>query len=55
MDIDRYDRVVGMVNVGDVNVNEALAIGFDNEPYWKAEAQAKTEKLNIWSLGEDYV
>lgn len=31
------------------------AKGFDTAPYWEAEALAKAEKLNIWSLGDDYV
>ena len=31
------------------------AKGFDSDPYWRAEAQAKSDQLNIWSLGDDYV
>jgi len=31
------------------------AKGFDSDPYWQAEAQAKSENLNILSLGEDYI
>ena len=65
---DRYGRVLGAVWLGHTNVNLEMvkngyaevyrgrpAKGFDNEPYWKAEAQAKSEKLNIWSLGDDYI
>ena len=65
---DRYGRVLGVVYVGQTNVNLELvrngyaevyrgkpAPGFDSDPYWQAEAQAKAEKLNIWSLGDDYV
>ena len=65
---DCYGRVLGVVYLGQTNVNLELgrngyaevyrgkpAQGFDSNPYWQAEAQAKAEKLNIWSLGEDYV
>ena len=65
---DRYGRVLGVVYIGQTNVNLELgrngyaevyrgkpAPGFDSDPYWQAEAQSKAEKLNIWSLGEDYV
>ena len=65
---DRYDRILGVVYLGQINVNLELvrngyaevyrgrpAKGFNTDPYWKEEAQAKSEKLNIWSLGEDYV
>ena len=65
---DRYDRILGVVYLGQINVNLELvrngyaevyrgrpAKGFNTDPYWKSEAKAKAEKLNIWSLGEDYV
>jgi len=65
---DRYGRVLGVVYINQANVNLELvksgyaevyrgkpAKGFDSDPYWQAEAQAKSEKLNIWSLDEDYV
>ena len=65
---DRYGRVLGVVYVGQTNVNLELvrngyaevyrgkpAKGFDSDPYWRAEAQTKSENLNIWSLGDDYV
>ena len=64
---DRYDRVLAVAYIGQTNVNLEMvnhgyaevyrgkpAPGFDNDPYWQAEAQAKSKKLNIWSLGEDY-
>ena len=31
------------------------AAGFEPAPYRRAEAQAKSGKLNIWSLGDDYI
>ena len=65
---DRCNRILGVVYIGQTNVNLELvrngyaevyrgrpSNGFDNEPYWQAEAQAKSEGLNIWSLGEDYL
>ena len=65
---DRYGRVLGVVYIGQTNVNQEMvnngyaevyrgrpAPGFDCDSYWQAEAQAKSEKLNIWSLGDDYV
>ena len=65
---DRYERVLGVVWLGQINVNLEMvkngyaevyrgrpAKGFDNDPYWESEAQAKDRKLNIWSLGDDYV
>jgi micrococcal nuclease len=66
--IDRYGCVLGVVWLGNTYVNLGMvrngyaevyrgrpAPGFDNDPYWQAEAQAKAEKLNIWSLGDAYV
>ncbi|WP_419662718.1 thermonuclease family protein [Desulfosarcina variabilis] len=65
---DRYGRILGVVWLGQMNVNLEMvrngytevyrgrpAKGFDNDSYLQAEAQAKAGKLNIWSLGEDYV
>jgi micrococcal nuclease len=61
MDIDRYDRVVGMVYVGDVNVNEELVkngLAWVYQRYckisicssWLAlEAQAMAAKIGLWS------
>jgi micrococcal nuclease len=61
MDIDRYDRVVGMVYVGDVNVNEALVkngLAWVYQRYCKVsicsswlalEAQARAAKTGLWS------
>jgi micrococcal nuclease len=65
---DRYGRVLGVVYVGSTNANLELvrngyaevyrcrpAPGFNSDPYWQAEATAKSEKLNICTLGDDYV
>ena len=65
---DRYGRVLGVVYSGQTNVNLELvrngysevyrgrpAKGFDTDPYRQAEEQAKSENLNIWSLGDDYM
>ena len=66
--LDQDSRMLGVVYVGDKNVNlemlkEGLAevfrgkipAGLDLDPYWKAEAEAKEEMLNIWSLGDKYL
>ena len=65
---DRYGRILGVVYLRKNNVNLEMvrngyaevyrgrpAPGFDSDPYLRAEEQAKFEKLNIWSLGDDYV
>lgn len=31
------------------------AKGLDLDPNWKAEAEAREAKLNIWSLGDKYI
>ena len=66
--MDRYGRVLSVVYSGQTNVNLELvrngyaevyrgkpAKGFDSDPYWRTEAQAKSERLNILSLGDDYM
>jgi micrococcal nuclease len=65
---DRYGRTLGVVFVDGMNVNLEMvkaglaevyrgraAKGFENEPYLKAEAEARGAKLNIWSLVEKYI
>jgi micrococcal nuclease len=32
-----------------------LAKGFDNEPYLKAEAEAREAGLNMWSFGDKHI
>ena len=63
-----YGRTLGVVYVDGMNVNlemvkEGLAEvyrgrpakGFDNEPYLKAEAEAREARLNMWSVGDKYI
>ena len=65
---DLYGRILGVVYSGKTNVNLELvrngyaevyrgrpARNFDNDPYLEAETKARSEGLNIWSLGDDYV
>jgi len=65
---DRYGRTLGVVFINGLNVNLEMvkaglaevyrgrpAKGFNNEPYIKAEAEARKAKLNIWSLGDQYI
>jgi endonuclease YncB( thermonuclease family) len=65
---DRYGRGLGVVYAGQINANLKLvrngyaevyrgrsAKGFDSYPYRQAGAEAKSERLNIWSLDDDYV
>lgn len=56
---DRYGRVLGVLYVGDVNVNEALIRQglawhykhYSNDPILDSlERLARREKLNIWSM-----
>lgn len=59
---DQYDQILGVVYVGQKNVNLEMvrngyaevyrgkpAKGINSDPYWQAEEQVKAEKLNIWS------
>lgn len=55
--IDKYDRVLGVIYVGDMNINEALLSNGlawqyhynKNEKYTQLVAEAKQKRLNIWS------
>lgn len=55
--IDKYDRILGVVYIDDVNINEALLEnGFawvykynKDERYNYLAEQAKAKKLNLWS------
>ncbi len=55
--IDKYDRVLGVVYVGDLNINEALLSNGlawqyhynKNGKYTELVAEAKQKRLNIWS------
>lgn len=63
-----YNRILGVVNVDRKNINlEFLKVGlaevyqgkpprgFDLSPYLTAEAQAKSQKRGMWSLGDKYI
>ena len=65
---DRYGRTLGVVFVGDKNVNLEMvkvglaevyrgrpADGLDLGPYWGAEAEAKKAGIGMWSLGDKYI
>ena len=57
-DVDQYGRIIAIVNVGSINVNEELLrkglawhyTYYDKNPTWKVlEAQAKAKKIGLWS------
>jgi endonuclease YncB( thermonuclease family) len=65
---DRYDRTLGVVYIDGINVNLEMvkaglsevyrgkpAPGFDNGPYDKAENEARSAGIGMWSLGDKYV
>jgi endonuclease YncB( thermonuclease family) len=65
---DRYGRTLGVVFVGDKNVNLEMvkvglaevyrgrpAKGIDLKPYWDAESGAKKAGIGVWSLGDKYI
>jgi micrococcal nuclease len=65
---DRYGRILGVVilNRADINLEMVKAglaevyrgtpaAGFTNEPYLKAEEEARRAGKGMWSLGEKYV
>ena len=65
---DRYGRTLGVIFVGDKNVNLEMvkaglaevyrgrpAKGFDLKPYWNAEVEAKKAGVGMWSLEDKYI
>ena len=65
---DRYGRTLGVVFVGEKNVNLEMvkaglaevyrgrpAKGLDVKPYWDAETEAKKTGIGMWSLGDKYI
>ena len=65
---DRYGRTLGVVFVGEKNVNLEMvkaglaevyrgkpAGGLNLEPYWNAEAEAKKTGIGMWALGDKYI
>ena len=65
---DRYGRTLGVIFVGEKNVNLEMvkaglaevyrgrpANGLDIKSYWNAEAEAKKAGIGMWSLGAKYI
>jgi endonuclease YncB( thermonuclease family) len=65
---DRYGRILGVVFLNGTDINlemvkaglaevyrGAPASGFKNEPYLKAEEEARRAGKGMWSLGDKYV
>ena len=66
--LDRHNRILGEIFLDGENINLKIVRagmaeidrdkpppGLDMYPYHKAEYEAKTERMGIWSLGHDYV
>ena len=62
VDIDRYERIVGQANVGDLWVNGELVRGGDAYVYpeyatssrlYEFEREAKESQAGIWKLPEN--
>jgi micrococcal nuclease len=66
--LDRYNRILGVIYLGDKNINlEMVKAGlaevycglaphkFDLTPYWQAEKEARGAKKGMWSLGHKYI
>ena len=65
---DRYGRTLGVIFVGEKNVNLEMvkaglaevyrgqpAKGLDLRPYWDAETEAKKTGIGMWALGDKYI
>ena len=65
---DRYGRTLGVIFVGEKNVNLEMvkaglaevyrgrpANGLDLRSYWSAETEAKKTGIGMWSLGDKYI
>ena len=65
---DRYGRTLGVIFVGEKNVNLEMvkvglaevyrgqpAKGLDLKSYWNAETEAKKTGIGMWSLGDKYI
>lgn len=65
---DRYGRTLGVVFVNGINVNLEMvkaglaevyrgspAPGFDNDPYWEAEKEARQANRGMWVQGDKYI
>ena len=66
--LDRYNRVLGMIYLGNKNINLEMVRaglaeayrgkppkGFDTALYLEAEKRAKEAKTGMWSLGDKYI
>ena len=66
--LDRYSRILGVIYLGDRNINlEMVKTGLAEvyrgkpprdlamEPYLKAEKRAREVKKGMWSLGDKYI
>jgi len=66
--MDRYNRILGVIFLGSMNVNlEMVSVGlaevydgrpprgFDTGPYVEAEKEAREAKRGMWVQGEKYV
>jgi endonuclease YncB( thermonuclease family) len=66
--LDRYNRVLGVVYLFGRNINlEMLKAGlaevyrgkppkgFDLQPYWQSEKEARAANRGMWSLGDNYI
>jgi endonuclease YncB( thermonuclease family) len=66
--LDRYSHVLGVVYVDNINVNMEMvkeglaevykgkpAHGFNNQPYWNAEREARENMDGMWSQGDKYI
>ena len=66
--LDRYSRILGVIYLGDRNINLEMVRtglaevyrgkppnGFDNASYLEAEKRAREAKTGMWSLGDKYI
>ena len=66
--LDKYNRLLGMVSLGDKNINleiiknglaevhyDKLPSGIDIIPFLATEREAREASKGIWSLGDDYI
>ena len=66
--MDRYNRILGVIFLGSMNVNLEMvkvglaevyrgqhAKGFDPGPYMEAEKEAKNASKGMWVQGDKYV
>ena len=65
---DQYGQTLGVISYGMTNVNlkmikaglaevfrGKMPTGFDPEPYWKAEQEARRKKVGVWIQGDKYI